>query len=81
MYCRVCGTPIPPGRLEAVPHTTTCVQHSEVREYRGDMEYGGTKGTAAHLVLVSEEQLQKRKSATRRAGKQNHRIYNLGGQR
>ena len=66
--------------MEAVPDTTTCVQHSRITEYMGDMEYGGTKGTAAHMVLVTPEQLSARKNATRRNYKQNHRIYNLGGQ-
>ena len=37
-YCVICGEPIPPGRLEAVPGTTTCVRCATVpRRKRSDL--------------------------------------------
>lgn len=38
--CEHCGKPIPAGRLEALPHTKTCVACSDERE-RLDVEPDG----------------------------------------
>lgn len=29
--CKVCGDPIPRGRLQALPDTDTCVRHSDAK--------------------------------------------------
>lgn len=68
MYCRVCGMPIPPGRLEAVPNTTTCVQHSSTKPYVGFMDY--PHKTGAQMVLVNpddKEQLRLARRAFKRS--------------
>lgn len=31
--CKVCGCEIPAGRLTALPHTTTCTEHSNVSKF------------------------------------------------
>ena len=44
--CCVCNQPIPEGRLKLLPHTNTCVQHSNASRYSvnvvsyGDPEKG-----------------------------------------
>ena len=44
--CCICDQPIPEGRLKALPHTNTCVQHSTTGKYSvnlvsyGDPEKG-----------------------------------------
>jgi hypothetical protein len=31
--CKVCNTPIPEGRLKAIPHTWTCTEHSSAQPF------------------------------------------------
>ena len=44
--CCICNQPIPEGRLKLLPHTNTCVQHSNASRYSvnvvsyGDPEKG-----------------------------------------
>lgn len=39
--CCVCDQPIPEGRLKALPHTNTCVQHSTTGRYSANIvSYG-----------------------------------------
>ena len=39
--CCVCNNPIPEGRLKALPHTNTCVQHSTTGRYSANIvSYG-----------------------------------------
>lgn len=38
--CEECGKEIPKARLEALPHTTTCVGCSAVQRYQADSRLG-----------------------------------------
>jgi len=38
--CEKCGNIIPRGRIEALPHTTTCVRCSDVKAFVGFMDWG-----------------------------------------
>ena len=48
--CDTCGKPIPPARLEALPHTTTCVGCSRATTFVGFMDWAHK--TAPELVMV-----------------------------
>lgn len=50
--CRTCGTEIPAERLEILPHTQTCTEHSEAQAYTGYMVPNASKGTALELQFV-----------------------------
>jgi len=50
--CDTCGTEIPQERLDALPHTTTCVKCSRATKPKGFMISNFSKGTAPELVLV-----------------------------
>lgn len=51
--CAKCGNTIPRGRIEALPHTTTCVRCSDVKAFVGFMDWGHK--TAPEIVLVPAE--------------------------
>jgi uncharacterized paraquat-inducible protein A len=51
--CQNCETVIPAPRLEAVPHTKTCVRCSREKAYIGFMDWHHK--TAPELVLVNPE--------------------------
>tara|TARA_R110000803_G_scaffold210248_1_gene281568 strand:+ start:397 stop:624 length:228 start_codon:yes stop_codon:yes gene_type:complete len=41
-YCIECGTQIPAGRVEILPNTRTCVEHSTTDAYAARRTYSGT---------------------------------------
>ncbi len=67
-YCQVCNQPIPAERLEALPNTTTCVQHSQANHPIGFMVPTAAKGCAPVLVFVPDDS-----EARRRAYRANRR--------
>lgn len=70
MVCKVCGCEIPPERLEAVPETRTCVQHSTQKAMIGFMISEFSKGTAPALHMVDpgdKEALRQARRANRRS--------------
>jgi Prokaryotic dksA/traR C4-type zinc finger len=53
--CAVCGRPIPPGRLEALPQTRLCKEHAAAIE-----KYGGEfRSTVTRTRLGKEGSLKK----------------------
>ena len=53
--CEVCGRPIPPGRLEALPQTRLCKEHATAIE-----KYGGEfRATVTRTRLGKEGSLKK----------------------
>lgn len=66
--CRVCGVLIPEERLEAIPTTETCVQHSDVKARRGFMIPTASKGCALVVQFVPQN-----KEAERQASRANRR--------
>lgn len=52
--CKVCDQPIPQGRLEAIPDTETCTEHSEVQAYTGFMTASGPKGTGSYVQFIPQ---------------------------
>jgi len=65
--CEECGIEIPKERLEALPDTTTCVKHSNVKGKVGFMVYGHK--TAPEVMFVEgddEEGLRQAKRADQR---------------
>lgn len=40
--CKVCGCEIPAARIKALPHTQTCVQHSDVSRFSVNIVQIGT---------------------------------------
>lgn len=52
-FCEDCETVIPASRIEAVPHTKTCVRCSKEKSYVGFMDWHHK--TAPELVLVRPE--------------------------
>jgi hypothetical protein len=67
VYCRVCGNPLPIERLEALPNTTTCVDHSDATPKVGFMVYGHK--TAGECILIDPRDQE----ALRRAHRANSR--------
>jgi hypothetical protein len=68
--CKVCGCEIPAERLEVLPDTETCTQHSGVRPMVGFMVSEFSKATAPVLVQVdpnNREALRRAKRAFHRA--------------
>jgi hypothetical protein len=53
--CSECGRAIPAERLEAVPGTTTCVEHSGTHRRIGYMVGTAAKGCAATLMVVPDD--------------------------
>jgi len=54
--CDECGKHIPVGRLEAIPDTRYCVNHSKTAAYVGVMSYGHkTAGEVAYVKGDDEE--------------------------
>jgi hypothetical protein len=51
--CDTCEKVIPLERLEAVPHTTTCVKHSREAGYVGVMNYAHK--TAGEVAMVKSD--------------------------
>lgn len=51
--CKVCGKSIPQERLEALPDTTTCVEHSNATARVGFMSFAHK--TAPSLVMLDAE--------------------------
>lgn len=52
--CKVCSEPIPVERLEALPDTATCVNHSSVQPYRAFIE-GTCKHKGNELVIMKAD--------------------------
>lgn len=52
--CRVCGEPIHPERLEALPNTVTCTKHSDAKPKRGFMVPTAAKGCAPTLEFIPD---------------------------
>ena len=75
VLCHTCGDLIPPSRLKALKNTIFCVKCSKTEKYVGEMEYAGTKGTAAYLIIVSKEEKKARDRANKRGIKK--RIYDF----
>jgi len=65
--CEDCETVIPAARLEAVPHTKTCVRCSREKAYVGFMDWHHK--TAPEIVLICPDN----KEAVRRARAINER--------
>jgi hypothetical protein len=65
--CENCQTVISPARLEAVPHTSTCVRCSKEKAYIGFMDWHHK--TAPEIVLIDPSN----KEALRRAHAINER--------
>ena len=49
--CKVCKDPIPEGRVEALPDTEVCVNHSSEQPYRAFVE-GSAKHKGFEVVIV-----------------------------
>lgn len=66
--CKICNQPIHPERLEILPNTQTCPQHSEVTSPIGFMVPTAAKGCAPvlHVVPDNKEALRQAKRANRR---------------
>lgn len=67
-YCKVCNREIPAERLEALPNTHTCTEHSGVQRTYGFMIPTASKGCAAELMIVppGEENERLARNAHRR---------------
>ncbi|MGQ9511652.1 TraR/DksA C4-type zinc finger protein [Thermodesulfitimonas sp.] len=50
-FCDVCGAPIPPERLEAVPYTTMCASCKEKQEGQGGLRAKAGRGGALKASL------------------------------
>lgn len=53
ILCETCNKPIPYERLEALPKTTTCVEHSREAGYVGVMNYAHK--TAGEVAMVKSD--------------------------
>lgn len=70
MRCSHCSKEIPPARLEILPETTTCVECSEVKPYRGIIQGSHEhKGYSLEIVPADdpiieyyEDQIERHKS-------------------
>ena len=51
--CSVCQQAIDPERLECLPDTTTCTEHSQARKVRGFDVYGHK--TAPTLMFIPDD--------------------------
>lgn len=60
--CRFCNTPIPAGRLEVLPDTDTCVEHSTVKSPIGFMVPTASKGCAPVLMVVPQNREAERQA-------------------
>ncbi len=69
MQCDSCGVKIDEERLEALPHTTTCIKCSREGKMVGFSVSFFAKGTASELALVRPED----KEAVRLAERANKR--------
>lgn len=65
--CIVCNKPIPTERLEALPHTIYCVEHSTTHTPKGFLVY--SHKTAPELIIIppSPEAMRQARRAHRRA--------------
>jgi hypothetical protein len=54
--CCVCGEKIPAARLEALPNTKTCVEHSTVKPYHGFQVFPHKTGSQCVLVDPNNEE-------------------------
>lgn len=67
--CEVCGKPIHPERLEALPDTTTCTEHSRAKRVLGFPVSEFSKGTAATVAFVNPEDKEQVRWAKRANGR------------
>ena len=67
--CQVCDCPIPHERLEALPETQTCMEHSTVTNPIGFMIPTAAKGCAPVLSIVPDNKEARRQAY--RANKRN----------
>ncbi len=67
--CEICGQPIHPERLEALPDTTRCTEHSQTAKLIGFNVYSFSKGTAPELITIKPSDTE----AVRRAKRANGR--------
>lgn len=65
--CEVCGESIHPERLEVLPDTTTCAEHSRAVATQGFMVY--PHKTGGEVILISGDN----KEALRQARRAYHR--------
>lgn len=63
--CDVCGIPIDPERLEALPDTMTCKAHSSEQKVVGFAFSQFSKGTASEIALVRPENTEAMRQAQR----------------
>jgi hypothetical protein len=61
--CETCNSPIPLGRIQAIPDVTTCVKCSRVKPYVGFMDWHHK--TAPEIVLISSENKENIRRAAR----------------
>jgi hypothetical protein len=61
--CDNCNCVIPPARLEALPHTNTCVACSRVTTFVGFMDW--SHKTAPELVMVDSADSENLRRARR----------------
>ncbi len=61
--CDICQLPIPAERLEALPNTTRCVEHSNVTAPVAFMDY--SHKTAPSLVLADSQDAEQVRMAQR----------------
>lgn len=54
MLCTHCGIEIPAARLEALPETKTCVEHSSVQPYKAIIS-GTTKNKQFDVQVVKAD--------------------------
>ncbi len=63
MQCEICGQEIPAERLEILPETTRCVQHSEEEKNIGFMDF--PHKTGSELVRLDPTKTEDRRLAER----------------
>lgn len=59
--CNKCGKPIPKERLEALPHTTTCVKCSEEKGLVGIWD-----DASSETIMVPKEEAERYRDYDRR---------------
>lgn len=61
--CKECGKEIPQERLDVLPDTETCVEHSDVEDYVGFMVFGHKTG--AQFVAINPKDKESLRLARR----------------
>ncbi len=63
MQCEVCKKEIDPERLEALPNTRRCAEHSDAAKFVGFMDF--SHKTAPALIMVNSDDRESLRLATR----------------